>query len=134
MTRTTENIILMLSQPNRLTQCLVHKKLHSKHAITALFTMELLNGVQDRIYSHTKSFTHLEYMHETELSKHLLDIKRPWLDDSLLLEILKIASRYQCVSKLCNLWLPEKVSIICVKQGTLINKKNCSNFQVFPQK
>ena len=109
----------------------MHKKLHSKHAITALFTMELLNGVQDRIYIHTKSFTHLEWMHETELSKHLLDLKRPWLDNSLLLEILKIASRYQCVSKLCNLWLSEKVSIICVKQGTLINKRTAQISKCF---
>ena len=64
----------------------------------------------------TKSFRHREYMNQTELSKHVWNLKDHGLDNNISREIHKKASPYQCDSKRCNLCLSEKFSIICAVQ------------------
>ena len=73
--------------------------------------------------NHTKYFRHLQCMNETELSKHVQNLKDHGLDNNPLLEIHKKVSPYQCGSKRCDLCLSEKYSIICVDPYTLLKKK-----------
>ena len=62
-------------------------------------------------------------MNETELSKHVWNLKDHGLDSNLSRGMHKMASPYQCSSKRCDLCLPEKVSIICADPDTLLNKR-----------
>ena len=62
-------------------------------------------------------------MNETELSKHVCNLKDHGLDNNLSWEIHKTASQYQCGSKRCDLCLSEKVSIICADSDILLNKR-----------
>ena len=61
-------------------------------------------------------------MNETELSKHVWNLKDHGIDNNLPWEIHKKASPYQCGSKRCDLCLQEKRSIICADPDTLLNK------------
>ena len=62
-------------------------------------------------------------MNETELSKHVWNLKDHGLDNNLSWEIHKKASPYPCGSKRCDLCLSENVSIICADPDTLLNKR-----------
>ena len=62
-------------------------------------------------------------MNETELSKHVWNLKDHGLDNNLSWEIHKKASPYHCGSKRCDLCLSEKVSIISADQDTLLKKR-----------
>ena len=62
-------------------------------------------------------------MNETELSKHAWNLKDNGFVNNLSSEIHKKVSPYQSGSKLCDLCLSEKVSIICVDPDTLLNKR-----------
>ena len=61
-------------------------------------------------------------MDETELSKHVWNLKDHGLDNNLSWETYKDASVYQCGSKSCDLCLLENVSIICADSDTLLHK------------
>ena len=93
--------------------------------MTALFTIEILREEFKTRYNHRKSLRHRECigMNQTELSKHVQGLKDHGFDNNLLWEIHKKASSYQCGSKRCNLYLPEKVSIICADPDTLLSKR-----------
>ena len=73
--------------------------------------------------NHTKSFRHHECMNETQLSKHVWNLKDHGLDNNLSWEIHKKASPYQCGLKRCDLCLSEKVSIICADPDTLLTSR-----------
>ena len=62
-------------------------------------------------------------MNETELPKHVWNLKYYGLKNNLSGEIHKKAPPYQCCSKHCHLCLSEKVSIICADPDTLLNKR-----------
>ena len=62
-------------------------------------------------------------MNETELSKHMWNLKDHGLDNNLSWEIHKKASPYQCGSNGCDLCLSEKVFIICSDPDALLSKK-----------
>ena len=57
-------------------------------------------------------------MNETELSKHVWNLKDHSLDNNLSWKIHKRASSYQFGSKRCDLCLSEKVSIIYADRDT----------------
>ena len=76
---------------------------------------------QTRYNSHAKSFRHRECVNETELSKHVWNLKDHGLDNNLSWEIHKIASPCQCCSKRCDLCLSEIVSIIFADPDILLN-------------
>ena len=61
-------------------------------------------------------------MNDTELPKHLWNLKDHGFDNNLTWKIHKKASPYQGGSKSCNLCLSKKVSIICADPDTLLNK------------
>ena len=102
------------SKPNRplngecLTQCLVYtaSSITSSNSFVYYGTSE--GEFKTQYNNHTKSFRHRECMNETELSKHVWNLKDHGLDNNLPWEIHKKASPYQCGSKRCDLCLPEK--------------------------
>ena len=106
-----------------LTQCLVYKAT-SKTSSNSFVNYGTSEGqFKTRYNNHTKSFRHHECINETELSKHVRNLIDHGLDNNLSWEIHKKASPYQCGSKLCDLFLSEKVSIICADPNTLLNKR-----------
>ena len=54
---------------------------------------------------------------------HVRDLKNHGFSNNLSSEIHKKASAYQCGSKRCDIFLSEKVSIICSDLDTLFNKR-----------
>ena len=117
------------SKPNRplngecLTQYLVYKAASTTSRNSFVYYGTSEGEFKIRYNNHTKSFRHRECMNETELSKHVWNLKDHGPDNNLSWEIHKKASPYQCGSKRCNLCLPEKASIICVDPDTLLNKR-----------
>ena len=73
-------------------------------------------------------------MNETELSKHVWNLKDHGLDNNLSWEIHEKASPYQCGSKRCDLCFLEKVFTICADPDTLLNKRTELLSIVLPQK
>ena len=106
-----------------LTQCLVYKatRATSKNSFFYYGTSE--GEFKTRYNNHTKSFRHRECMNETELSKHVWNLKGHGLDKNLSREFHKKASQCQCGSKRCHLCLSKKASIICADRDTLLNKR-----------
>ena len=106
-----------------LTQCLVYKATSTTSSNSIAY-----QGTSERRFktwynNHTKYFRHLQCMNETELSKHVWNLKDHGLDNNPLWEIHKKVSPYQCDSKRCGLCLSEKYSIIFADPYTLLNKK-----------
>ena len=62
-------------------------------------------------------------MNETELSKHVSNLKDHGFDNNLSWEISKNSSPYQWGLKRWQLYLSENVSIICADPDTLLNKR-----------
>ena len=106
-----------------LTQCLVYKATSATSSYSFVYYGTSGGEFKSRYSNHTKSFRHREYMNETELSKHVQNLKDHSLDNNLSWEIHKRASPYQCGSKRYSLCLSEKVSIICADLDTLLNKR-----------
>ena len=106
-----------------LTQCLVYEATSTTFSNSFVYYGTFEGEFNSRYNNHTKSFRHRECMNETELSKHVWNVKDHGLDNNLTWEIQKKASPYQCGSKRCDLSLSEKVSIICADPDTLLNKR-----------
>ena len=109
-----------------LTQCLVYKATSTTSSNSFVYYGTSEGVFKSRYNNHTESWMHewqRECMNETELSKHVWNLKDYSLDNYLSWEIHKKASPYKCGSKRCNLCLLEKVSIICADPDTLLNKR-----------
>ena len=77
-----------------------------------------------RYNNHTKSFRHLNYKNDSELSKAVWKLKDDNIDFIIKWSIAKRASPYRCGSKRCDLCLSEKVCIIRSDSKELLNKRN----------
>ena len=88
-----------------LTQCLVYKATSTTSSNSFVHYRTSEWEFKTRYNNHSKSFRHCECMNETELSKHMWNLKD------------------QCGSTRCDLCLSEKVSIICADPDTLLNKR-----------
>ena len=64
-----------------------------------------------RYANHLKSFRHEQYKKETELSKHIWELKANALEYSIDWKILKKTTGYNKITKSCNLCLTEKLEI-----------------------
>ena len=106
-----------------LTQCLVYKATSTTSSNSFVYYRTSEREFKTRHNNHTKSFRHRECMNETELSKHVWNLKDHGLDNNLSWEIHKKTSPYQRGSKRCDLCLSEKVSNICADPDTLLNKR-----------
>ena len=78
---------------------------------------------KQRYNSHLKSFRNEKYANETELSKHIWDLKRKNIPFSLTWSVLKRAATYSAGGKRCNLCLEEKLMILKADKRNLLNKR-----------
>ena len=74
---------------------------------------------KSRYRNHTKSFRHQKYENETELSKHIWDLKKKNIDHEIRWDIIKQSNTYKRKSGNCNLCLDEKLEIITNKNNNL---------------
>ena len=80
---------------------------------------------KERCRNHIKSFNHKRYSNDTELSKHILQLKNNNQDFNLTWSIAKRAISYTGGSKRCNLCLEEKLCILNERDKTrLLNKRS----------
>ena len=91
-----------------LTQCLVYKATSATSSNSFVYYGTSEREFKSRYNNHTKSFKHRECMNETELLKHMWNLKDHVLENNLSWEIHKKPSPYQCGSKRCNLCLSGK--------------------------
>ena len=132
MTTTTVNIIPNQNYPlngESLTKFLLQKPTSTTSNNSFVYYGTSKGEFKTWYNKHTKSFRHRECMKETELSKHVWNVKDHGFNNNLYWEIHKKASPYQCGSKRCDLCLLDKVSIICADLD-----KNWTDFQVSSQK
>ena len=106
-----------------LTQYLVYKATSPTSSNSFVYYGTSEGEFKTRYNNHIKCFRHCECIYETELSKHVWNLKDHGLDNNLTWEIHKKVSPYHFGSKHCNLCLLEKVSIICADPDTLLNKR-----------
>ena len=80
---------------------------------------------KERYRNHIKSFNHKRYSNDTELSKHIWQLKNNNQDFNLTWSIAKRAISYTGGSKRCNLCLEEKLCILKERDKTrLLNKRS----------
>ena len=81
------------------------------------------NSFKERYRNHLKSFNHRQYSSETELSKHVWDLKNDHIGFAIKWSIVKRAQAYVPGKNRCNLCTEEKLQIIKSKSQNLLNKR-----------
>ena len=76
-----------------------------------------------RYNNHTKAFCHQHYNNDTELSKHIRDLKNAGIHYSINWSISTYASTYRCGARRCDLCITEKYIIARVNEKNLLNKR-----------
>ena len=106
-----------------LTQCLVYKATSTTSNNSFVYYKTSGGEFKTRYNNHTKLFKHCECMNETELYKHVWNLKDHGFDNSLSSEIHKKRPHHKkWSSKCCSLPLSEKLPSIVLTQ-TLLNKQ-----------
>ena len=82
------------------------------------------NSFKERYRNHTKYFQHKKYSNETELSKHIWNLKNKKQNFNINWSILKRSAAYSGGSNRCNLCLEEKLCIMKSEKPTFFNKKS----------
>ena len=77
-----------------------------------------------RFRNHKASFTHTDKRHQTELSKHIWQLKDNNIDFDIKWKIVKPCQSYSNKTKKCNLCIFEKYLIICKPKMCTLNKRN----------
>ena len=77
-----------------------------------------------RYRNHKTSFTHIDKQHQTELSKHIWQLKSNNIDHSIKWRIMRKTTPYSNRSKKCNLCLSDKYYIICRPETATLNKRS----------
>ena len=70
------------------------------------------NSFKERYRNHLKSFNHRQYSSETELSKHVWNLKNDHIGFAIKWSIVKRAQAYVQGKNRCNLCTEEKLQII----------------------
>ena len=73
--------------------------------------------------NHTNSFQNQDYENETDLSKHILQLKCNGTEFNLKCCITAYATLYRCGTRRCDLCLTEKYIIARANQNDLLNKR-----------
>ena len=84
----------------------------------------LATNFKERYRNHKTSFRHQNRRNETELSKHVWNLKDANKTFKIKWKIIKKCQPYSSVSKKCNLCLAEKYIIICKNHLCSLNKRN----------
>ena len=82
------------------------------------------NAFKERYRNHIKSFKHPQHSSETELSKHVWDLKNNCKDFEIKWSIVKRAPAYTPGKSRCSLCTEEKLQIIKSKSENLLNKRS----------
>ncbi len=82
------------------------------------------NTFKERYRNHLKSFKHPQYSSETELSKHVWNLKNDGKKFEIKWSIVRRAQAYTPGANRCNLCTDEKLQIIKSKSENLLNKRN----------
>ena len=82
------------------------------------------NAFKTRYNNHKASFNNKAKRLNTELSKHIWELKEKNVDFKIKWDILKQAKPYNPSSKRCNLCTWEKYYIICKPEIATLNKRN----------
>ena len=82
------------------------------------------NDFKRRCRNHTASFRHAKHRNSTELSKHIWTLKDNNIEHFISWRILSSHSPYNSSNKRCNLYLKEKILIICRPDLSKLNKRN----------
>ena len=110
-------------------ECLVHNAIY-KATVTAAgqankeYIGMTEHAFKTRYNNHQQSFKHKKYSTATALSKYVWQLKESRADYSIKWSIIKQARAYRGGSKLCNLYLAEKIRILDADKRTLLNKKS----------
>ena len=79
---------------------------------------------KDRYYNHKKSFSHKKYKKETELSKHVWELKDSNINFNITWAIISQTDKLKRKSGNCNLCMNEKLAILMARKE---NANNCLN-------
>ena len=82
------------------------------------------NEFKQRYRNHLKSFRNAKYSNDTELSKHVWNLKKENKDFSIKWSIIKRVAAYKPGSKRCNLCLEEKLLLMKARKKHFLNKRS----------
>ena len=77
-----------------------------------------------RFNNHTKSFKHIEYKTDTELSNHIWHLKNKGIDFKIKWKIIDRGKTFNSVSKICQLCTIEKFYILLRPELCSLNSNN----------
>ena len=77
-----------------------------------------------RYNNHKLSFKNRKHSHDTELSKHIWNLKDKNIDYEINWLIIKRVSAYKGKPSRCNLCLAEKLCILTAQNASLLNKRS----------
>ena len=106
-----------------LKTCIVYRADVIKHNGTHIYYGASDGEFQFRYSNHMKSFRNRGYEHETELSKHIWELKDNNTEFYLKWSIAAYASPYRCGTRRCDLCLTEKFIIARAEQKNLLNRR-----------
>ena len=106
-----------------LKTCIVYRADVIKHNGTYIYYGASDGEFKFRYNNHTKSFRNRGYEHETELSKHIWELKDNNTEFYLKWSIAAYASPYRCGTRRCDPCLTEKYIIARAEQKYLLNKR-----------
>ena len=106
-----------------LKTCIVYRADVIKHNGTHIYYGASDGEFKFQYNNHTKSFRYRGYEHETELSKHIWELKDNNTEFYLKWSIATYASPYRCGTRRCDLCLTEKYIIARAEQKNLLNKR-----------
>ena len=78
---------------------------------------------KSRFANHKQSFRNEVYSNQTELSKHVWQLKKAGVDYTIRWKILDRAQAYSNATKRCKLCTLEKLHIICKQEFAPVNKR-----------
>ena len=82
---------------------------------------------KERYYNHVNAFKHRKHKHDTELSKHIWDLKDSKEEYEITWEILLKSNTFRRKSGTCNLCIEEKLAILMsrkVDANQSLNKRS----------
>ena len=106
-----------------LKTCIVYRADVIKHNGTHIYYGASDGEFKFRYNNHTKSFRNRGYEHETELSKHIWELKDNNTEFYLKWSIAAYASPYRCGTRRCDFCLTEKYIIARAEQKNFLNKR-----------
>ena len=104
--------------------CLVYKATVTSEQMEKVYYGACEPEFKIRLANHTKSFKSERYEKESELSKHIWELKRKEKQYNIKWSIAATASPYRGGSRRCDLCCTEKLLIVKADTETLLNSRS----------